>query len=65
MKITKCTNYQGHAEHPYQSPWSKRKKKIILPRLKFTKSKDSWTNYTTYHIWVHHRNGSAFLRVVV
>ena len=57
-------NCRGHAAHPTQSPWAKRKRKIIFPRIVFCKSRDSWTQFTTYHVWIHHRWGSSFLRIV-
>lgn len=65
MVIKFGRKYRGHAGHPDQSPWSKREKKIIFPRFQFARAKDSWTNYTTYHFWIHHRYGSMFLKIVV
>lgn len=66
MKINLGLTYRGHAGHPAQSPWSRRTDKIIFPRFKFARARDTWTDYTTYYyLWVHHRWGSSFVRVVV
>ena len=65
MKVTFKYGLKGCSNHPQQSPWAKRTKKLIIPRFQFCKSRDAWTNFTSYHLWMYYRSGSSVIRIIV